>query len=175
MPSLCRRRVEQTAISLSNETANASAQLLLLLSLPHRVMPHSEYPSGSGCICTAVMQYLDAFVQVSRYHSQVSSRSFVVRTLYSYCTIRCRGWRKTLHIIRSYQNQLRNYFQNDVYSIPSTPLIFCVRPHGDRGLYTGTWSGERSNAVAYYQRSEQSYSLDKTKLSCDAVGVSDLR
>jgi hypothetical protein len=26
-----------------------------------RVMPHSEYPSGSGCICTGVHQYVDAF------------------------------------------------------------------------------------------------------------------
>ena len=28
-----------------------------------RVMPHSEYPSGSGCICTAVKDYVDAFMQ----------------------------------------------------------------------------------------------------------------
>jgi len=28
-----------------------------------RVMPHAEYPSGSGCICLAVAQFVDAFVQ----------------------------------------------------------------------------------------------------------------
>ena len=27
-----------------------------------RVMPHAEYPSGSGCICTGVYQYVDAYV-----------------------------------------------------------------------------------------------------------------
>lgn len=27
-----------------------------------RVMPHAEYPSGSGCICIAVAQFIDAFV-----------------------------------------------------------------------------------------------------------------
>eukprot|EP00798_Chlamydomonas_sp_ICE-L_P005034 gene5034-34821_t len=27
-----------------------------------RTMPHSEYPSGSGCICTVVSEYVDAFV-----------------------------------------------------------------------------------------------------------------
>jgi hypothetical protein len=25
-------------------------------------MPHSEYPSGSGCICLAVSQYIDRFL-----------------------------------------------------------------------------------------------------------------
>jgi len=29
-----------------------------------RVMPHSEYPSGSGCICTVVKEYLDKYVMV---------------------------------------------------------------------------------------------------------------
>lgn len=28
-------------------------------------MPHAEYPSGSGCICQAVMELVDAFVAVS--------------------------------------------------------------------------------------------------------------
>jgi hypothetical protein len=28
-----------------------------------RVMPHSEYPSGSGCICTAISQYIDTFLE----------------------------------------------------------------------------------------------------------------
>lgn len=27
-----------------------------------RVMPHAEYPSGSGCICTGVAQFVDEFV-----------------------------------------------------------------------------------------------------------------
>jgi hypothetical protein len=27
-----------------------------------RVMPHAEYPSGSGCICLAVAQYVDSFI-----------------------------------------------------------------------------------------------------------------
>ena len=27
-----------------------------------RVMPHAEYPSGSGCICLAVAQFIDAFL-----------------------------------------------------------------------------------------------------------------
>jgi hypothetical protein len=27
-----------------------------------RTMPHAEYPSGSGCICTVVAEYVDAFV-----------------------------------------------------------------------------------------------------------------
>ena len=27
-----------------------------------RVMPHAEYPSGSGCICIAIGQYIDAFL-----------------------------------------------------------------------------------------------------------------
>lgn len=27
-----------------------------------RVMPHSEYPSGSSCICTAVAEFIDAFL-----------------------------------------------------------------------------------------------------------------
>jgi hypothetical protein len=28
-----------------------------------RVMPHSEYPSGSGCICLAISQYIDTFLE----------------------------------------------------------------------------------------------------------------
>lgn len=31
-----------------------------------RVIPHSEYPSASGCICTALAQYVDAFIQVKK-------------------------------------------------------------------------------------------------------------
>jgi hypothetical protein len=27
-----------------------------------REMPHAEYPSGSGCICLAVAQFIDAFL-----------------------------------------------------------------------------------------------------------------
>jgi len=29
-----------------------------------RVMPHAEYPSGSGCICTVVAHYVDRYVQL---------------------------------------------------------------------------------------------------------------
>ena len=28
-----------------------------------RVMPHSEYPSGSACLCTAYQEYTDAFIK----------------------------------------------------------------------------------------------------------------
>ena len=28
-----------------------------------RVMPHAEYPSGSGCICLGIAQFIDAFLQ----------------------------------------------------------------------------------------------------------------
>lgn len=34
-----------------------------------RVMPHAEYPSGSGCICLGIAQYIDAFL-LSEYGDQ---------------------------------------------------------------------------------------------------------
>ena len=38
-----------------------------------RVMPHSEYPSGSGCICIAAAQYIDEFLLDQYGHDSMST------------------------------------------------------------------------------------------------------
>jgi hypothetical protein len=38
-----------------------------------RVMPHSEYPSGSGCLCQAVSQYIDAFLNGVYGHKSIAT------------------------------------------------------------------------------------------------------
>ena len=40
-----------------------------------RVMPHSEYPSGSGCICTAYAEFTDAFT-MGYYNETISNVPF---------------------------------------------------------------------------------------------------
>jgi len=42
--------------------------------VPHvRVMPHAEYPSGSGCICIAIAQFVDKFVSELYNHKSIKT------------------------------------------------------------------------------------------------------